>query len=151
MIILSIDIGGTEGTGIVVYDTEVKKIMLSETFNTRDKADGVIDFFYQVFSYGHRYSPDIMLVPIPTAHFNTSKRHHQKIGTLMVMADEIDSKMVMVVDSNCKKIVFGDGAVDKEFIAKAFIKQKKLKTEHERDAYMFVKAFESGELKLQDN
>ncbi len=67
------------------------------------------------------------------------------------MAEEIDSKMVMVVDSNCKKIVFGDGAVDKEFIAKAFSKQKKLKTEHERDSYLFIKAFESGQLKLQDN
>lgn len=151
MIILSIDIGGTEGTGIVVYDTEVKKVMFSETFNTRDKADGVMDFFYQVYSYGHRYSPDIMLVPIPTAHFSTTKRHHQKIGTLMVMADDLEIKMVQVVDSNCKKIVFGDGAVDKDFIAEAFIKQKKLKTEHERDAYLFIKAFESGQLKLQDN
>lgn len=151
MTILSIDIGGTEGTGVVVYDQLTKKIILSETFTTRDKAAGVQDFFYQVSSYVQRYRPSTMLVPIPTAHFSTSKRHHQKIGTLMVIGAAFYIEMVSVVDSNCKKILFGDGAVDKEFIATAFKKHKKLKTEHERDCFMFVKAYESGELKIQEN
>lgn len=153
MIILSVDIGGTDGTGVVIYNSEFEKIVLSETFTSRDKEFGVVDFFHQVSSYCYRYAPELMLVPIPTAHFSTNKRHHQKIGTLMVIADELSIKMKMLVDSNCKKIVFGEGngAADKEFIAKAFIKQKKLKTEHERDAYMFIKAFESGDLLLQDN
>lgn len=151
MIILSIDIGGTEGTGVVVYDTEVKKIMLSETFTTRDKATGVTDFFYKICSYADMYTPDLMLVPIPTAHFAISKRHNQKIGTLLVVADQFNIKMVQVVDSNCKKLVFDNGSADKEFIAEAFKKHKKLKTEHERDCYMFIKAYESGELKIQEN
>lgn len=150
MIVLSIDIGGEAGTGIVIYDSEEKKVMLSETFHTRPKAAGVIDFYYQIGSYIHRYAPDLIIMPTPTAYRSAIKIHYQKIGVVRVLADESSAMVIIVVDSNCKKIIFGEGAADKEFIAKAFVNQRKLKTEHERDAFMFVKAWETGNVKIQD-
>lgn len=151
MIVLSIDIGGEAGTGIVIYDSEAQKIMLSETFTTRSKSSGVIDFFYQIDSYINRYSPDLIIMPTPTAYRSAIKLHYQKIGVVRILADESRSMVIIVVDSNCKKLVFGEGSADKEFIAKALIKERKLKTEHERDAFMFIKAWETGDVKIQDS
>lgn len=151
MIILSVDIGGVDGTGLVIYDSEPGKIMVSETFYSRAKDEGVIDFFVEVGGYAYRYSPDLILAPIPTAHRKTIARHYEKIGTLRVIAHQLQSKLIEVVDSNCKKLVLGEGngSEDKEFIANFYKKNKKLKTEHERDAYMFIQAYETGNLKIK--
>ena len=150
MITMSVDIGGEDGTGVVIYDGEVKKIMVSHTFNTRAKGEGVLDFAVETAGWAFRYAPDLIITAIPTAHRSTIARHFEKIGALRIIAHQHGAQFQTVIDSNCKLLVLGDGGALKLAIQKHYEKFKKLKTEHERDAFMFIEAVQTGKAKSKN-
>lgn len=139
---MSIDIGGRKGTGVIVEETIVGKVLHKEDFVVKlDGADGLVYWHAKFKELMVKYKPHLVVSAYPTRNYWAIFRHGEKVGLMTVLCWELNAMLVMESDSHYKKELLGNGRADKEAIAKHYKGRDDLNTENLRDAQMFLDVY----------
>lgn len=104
-VLLSIDLGKNLGFACVIGD----EVLL----RTHTIFEGLSWLKRTLKGYIDLYKPDVILIPYPTAYYNTLIAHAKMMGVICMVAEEREITVVEVNDSTCKKVVVRGGKVGK--------------------------------------
>lgn len=135
MRVLGVDIGNN--TGVVLYEPTTDEILFSENLVSTD----LIDFSMNVMPKITALDPVVMVTAYSTRNRATIYHGTKRQGLLELHFAINGALTVYIYESRAKKIVVGRGHATKDEIEEHYKDRPQLKTEHERDAFMFIEYF----------
>lgn len=132
MNILGVDVGSS--TGIVIYNIDDKKILLAMTINVI----ALTDFAQTMLALFEEFNIDVVVSSPSTRNMKVIIKHAKQLGVLELLSTNNNALVVYPYESQAKSRVIGSGNANKQGIALHYADYEELKTEHERDAMMFI-------------